>query len=449
MPLPQKNASYKLGIRILVICGICLFLCLAQHTIVLDDALIYARYVQNALSGHGLVFNAGERVNALTSPLMAYLLTLTSWLFHGRVLLAEMILCTVFFIAACSVAEYMVPYSGMLLASTAYFYSCFGMETTLFLFLLLLSVLLYVRELYFWLPLVCTLTTLTRFEGGLLAVILLWRTWQEKRIPSWKAFVAPVALVAGYLTFNLSYYGRCLPSSTTAKLLHGQSGLWGKWPFTFFHIYPAVYDKFILSFYVVPAAVILSFVAAKRLSGSRLNRSVLPFLGGLLTFYILFNITNYHWYCAPFIFFGIFYAVQAIPKTRLMHIVLIVVIGECTLTGAYTLWKQRSIPDYVQVAQWLNQNSSPEARIAAIETGTIGYGCHRYIDDIAGLTNPKNAVLLAHHDEYSWLEQDKPDYVIVHRYPIFNEIAAIQSPFYVRVKDFGGIYVMRREGSPP
>ena len=39
----------------------------------LDDALIYARYIQNLISGNGFVYNAGEAVNGLTSPLFAYL----------------------------------------------------------------------------------------------------------------------------------------------------------------------------------------------------------------------------------------------------------------------------------------------------------------------------------------------------------------------------------------
>jgi hypothetical protein len=96
------------------------------QSIKLDDAFIYARYIKNALDGDGLVFNAGERVNALTSPLMGYLLLILSWLLHGRVLLAEMILSTIFLASACSFAEAMVPYSGMILASTAFFYTCFG-----------------------------------------------------------------------------------------------------------------------------------------------------------------------------------------------------------------------------------------------------------------------------------------------------------------------------------
>ena len=37
----------------------------------LDDALIYARYIDNFTKGNGLVFNPGIKVNGLTSPLFA------------------------------------------------------------------------------------------------------------------------------------------------------------------------------------------------------------------------------------------------------------------------------------------------------------------------------------------------------------------------------------------
>ena len=40
-----------------------------------DDGFINLRVVDNALHGHGLVFNPGERVEAVTSPLWILVLT--------------------------------------------------------------------------------------------------------------------------------------------------------------------------------------------------------------------------------------------------------------------------------------------------------------------------------------------------------------------------------------
>ncbi len=68
--------------------------------------------------------------------------------------------------AACVLAESIVPYAGILIASSQYFYWIVGMETSLFLCLLLSAVLLYTNERYNLLPLVLSLLVLTRFEGG-------------------------------------------------------------------------------------------------------------------------------------------------------------------------------------------------------------------------------------------------------------------------------------------
>src|SRR5579871_2994695 len=96
----------------------------ARHLHV-DDALIYARYVRNALAGNGLVFNPGERVNALTSPLHTCLLLLSSWMLHGsvspnRILLAGWLLGIVFLCATALLAERYVPWSGTAIAGLIY-----------------------------------------------------------------------------------------------------------------------------------------------------------------------------------------------------------------------------------------------------------------------------------------------------------------------------------------
>src|ERR1700691_3876091 len=110
MPNRVLNMRLRAALVILVVC----ILGYPARNFVLDDALIYARYVSNALAGNGLVFNVGERVNALTSPLFSYLILGASALLHGNVLLADSLLSGVALIAACLLAEWVVPYSGIL-----------------------------------------------------------------------------------------------------------------------------------------------------------------------------------------------------------------------------------------------------------------------------------------------------------------------------------------------
>ncbi len=51
--------------------------------------------------------------------------------------------------------------------------------------------------------------------------------------------------------------------------------------------------------------------------------------------------------------------------------------------------------DYVSMARWIDTNTPQDSRIAAVETGTLGWYCDHYLIDIVGLTTPPpNARLL-------------------------------------------------------
>lgn len=58
-----------------LVCSVALLLGATAESWVTDDALITFRYVDNFVSGHGLVFNPGERVEGLSNPLFALVLS--------------------------------------------------------------------------------------------------------------------------------------------------------------------------------------------------------------------------------------------------------------------------------------------------------------------------------------------------------------------------------------
>jgi hypothetical protein len=114
----ELRIDYRL--RAITIRLIVLFLAYTDRFFHLDDALIYARYVGNALQGHGLVYNVGERVNALTSILDAWLLLGLSWVLHGKVLLAQKIIGASCLVASALVAEAIVPLAGIFIAASSF-----------------------------------------------------------------------------------------------------------------------------------------------------------------------------------------------------------------------------------------------------------------------------------------------------------------------------------------
>jgi hypothetical protein len=436
--------------RIFFICCIVAVTCWASRHYSVDDALIYARYIRNALDGHGLVFNEGERVNALTSPFFTALLLAASWLLRGHIILAEFILGGVFLAAACAVAERLVPWSGLLIASTAYFYSCLGMETPLFLLILSLLTLFYLEERLNWLPFIAILTILTRLEGAALVAVIAVKLLREKRRPSMPSYLPAVLALAADVIFNRAFYGSWLPSSTTAKFGQGFSGYWGRWPTAFLQLDP-LKPIFRPTKYLLPPALAFMLWGLWKERASTLSSVLLPFSFILGAFYVLFNIPDYHWYYAPFIFFVALYAVRGVPRTMLAHACLILAV--VFSFAASVRWMSRTsglqttgLPNYMAMGNWIRLNSKPDARVAAVETGTLGWYDDRYTDDIIGLTNPANARRLQHHDLTSWLDDQKPDYVVMHETPILGETAAAQSSDYVYVPvHFGPIYLMKRK----
>lgn len=442
-----RSLKVRLALVALIV-GVLAFI--ARHAQI-DDSLIYARYIRNALDGLGLVFNKGERVNALSSPVYSYLVMGAARLLQGNVLAATAMVSGVFFFAACAVAEYLMPLSGLLLAGTGYFYSLVGMESSTFLFMLVLVVLLVQEERYDWLPTAAILLALTRFEGGAMAAVLLVECYRRKKWPSAVAYIPAALIAVAYLALNRYWYGSALPASAGAKLGQGRSGYWGAWPFAFFHGAYQLKPEFLSTVYIVVLVAVFAVPGLWRLKDSALARVALPYLGILLGFYLLFNIAGYKWYFAPFIFFATIYACAMLPRSRAWQGA---VAALALLSMSLAARRFSAAPDdahaqgYPAISRWMIANTSPGVRLEAGEIGTIGWDCAQCnVLDILGLTLPKNADHIAHRDLSSWLAEDHPAFVVVHYASWTFEDVAKQSPDYERVPvDFGSVvYLLRRK----
>jgi arabinofuranosyltransferase len=443
----------SLLVRSLAVGTIVPILCFCSGYSKIDDSFIYARYIANALSGQGLVFNAGEHVNALSSPLFAYLLLGTSYVLHGNVLLGTAVLSGIFMLLACLLGELLVPFAGLILASTAYFYSLVGMETSLFMFMLLAVVALVKFEKYAWLPLACVLLVLTRFEGSLLVLCVGLRLLHQRRV---KSALQPLMLLLAvavsifYLYLNHIYYGAYLPASATAKIAQGFSGYWGPWPTAFLGTPKLLVQAFSWTLYFFPVLAALILSGGLKVKDELYSRVVIPFWVLLLLFYVGLNASGlYFWYFAPLILFAILYASTAIPKTRVAASVAGVFILVLSVSNGRFLRQPRPevrYVGYVQAGQWFAHNTKPDVRVAAAEIGLLGWSSERPIIDILGLTTPKNAVYVARHDSVSWLSEDKPDYIVVHDTDWPWEESAKQSTDYVRqpILFTGGVYLLKR-----
>lgn len=443
----QSNYQISYKVRASMACVIAIALSIVARRFHLDDALIYARYIFHALQGRGLEFNPGESVNALTSILNTWLVLGLAWMLQQKVLLAQAIVSCVFLVGSVLLAECMVPLAGMLIAAMSLFYFCIGMETSLFVFLLAASIHAYANNKLNWLPALCVLTVLARFEGAALALVIGWQLWKQRRFPSLPSFIPAALLIGFYFAFNVYFYHILLPQSATAKFGQGMSGYWGRWPTAFLRVPDMVFRPFGKAYILILALLILAAFGIAKEGMSKRSEIIVPFLLILGSFYILFNIPRYHWYYGPFLFFLFLYAASLIPNTRAAQWAGFF-FAVCLAASAGIDLHKNAHDDlaYANMAKWIEQNTPQNARLASVETGTIGWYCDRNLIDIVGLTTPQNARYTAKRDYSSWFAE-QPDFIVVHPGNPFpwEKVALASSDYELLPIHFDTVYLLHRK----
>lgn len=200
----------------------------------LDDAYISFRYARNLASGHGLVYNVGERVEGITNLLWTLLLAGGARLGVSPPDLAhvfDLTAGTCALLASFAFARALLPSNRAWLAALApalllvgpsfTYWSTMGLGTTLFVALVTATFAAQASGRMGWALLLACLSTLARPEGGLTAAIVLGADTLAKRREGWKALRLPVAYAVFLLTltgFRLAYFGSPVPNTFYAKV---------------------------------------------------------------------------------------------------------------------------------------------------------------------------------------------------------------------------------------
>jgi len=422
----------------------------------LDDALIYLRYIRNFQEGHGLVYNQGEKFNGLTSPLFTYLMLAGSLLTKNlqalNILMSAVMLSLAAWVAGKLLSQSWLGamLSALAIASFGFFYTTFGMETSLFLLLIALSLYLYQRESD-WFLVALALLISTRSEGVFLALPMgIDYLWRNRRLPAWHVILVAIAVGTVPFLVNWLYYGHPLPATGGAKIGQGKSGLWGTGWIFFKASY--LWDLVFSGNRIVGVGLLFAAIVGAWFSRSRrITTILLVFVVLLMGFYGGLNIPNYHWYYAPFFFISLIFACHAMEKAVLAAmqissvgprlILLLVLVGVTAYAWTHVLKLNghgRHRP-YTLVGEWLNANTPAHASVATVEIGHIGWYSNRHIVDILGLTNSYNADFIAQRDTFSWLTKYQPDYILRHepRWGHEKSTELLESlGFYSSVKDF-------------
>jgi len=197
-----------------------------------DDAFISFRYIKNFISGHGLVFNPGERVEGYTNFFWIILLSILVRSGLDVILLSKIlgilsgagVLVLVYLISLRYVGKknwYLafLP-SAFLAANSAFAYwSISGLETCFFALGVLLGVWLYFYDRRLTV-LLLAISSLIRPEGVLIFFIfILYQIFGEKeKLKGWGfLLIEYILLLLPYGIFKYFYYGELLPNTFYAK----------------------------------------------------------------------------------------------------------------------------------------------------------------------------------------------------------------------------------------
>jgi hypothetical protein len=303
-----------LRLLLIAVCGVVAVLVAAFWSYTQDDVFITYVYSRNIATGVGFVFNAGERVQGTTTPLWALLMALvyhlTPNLLHAGNALGGICLALACLLAARlpatdapPLARYTAP---VLLATSPLVYVSLGMETLLYLLLL-------VAALWCWrmerrmLAMVCAAAlTWTRADGVVLGAALCLCALVDSivstgrpRGPQLRAILWPSvrlgllysAAIAPWFLWAWWYFGTPLPNTFSAKqeLFQGLAFITriGEW-------FSAFYGNNWLAALLLPCALIGAWYSLRQRALRPLPLWTALYLAG----YTALNITNF-WYYTP------------------------------------------------------------------------------------------------------------------------------------------------------
>lgn len=197
-----------------------------------DDAYISFRYARNWVEGYGLVFNPGERVEGYSNFLFVVGLA-AAHAIAGLDLVRSANALGLLFAAAtlgltgrfatelCAGRRSAGLAAALLLAGSGAFagWGRSGLETTLFTFLVLLTVRAAARDSA-WAGGLAGLAALTRPEGAALGLVVgaaVWLRTDGRRRAAALALAGFALPVVPWTIWRLAYYGYWLPNTVAAK----------------------------------------------------------------------------------------------------------------------------------------------------------------------------------------------------------------------------------------
>ncbi len=444
---------------------------------VVDDAYITFRYARNLIEGQGLVYNPGERVLGTTTPLFSLIMagfglvggenTNYPWMALLVSAVADTLTCLLLLRLGKSAGFAKAGLAAALVWAAhpyAVTFAIGGMETSLFVFLLIASGTAHVEKRRVAAALCASLAMITRPDAAILLVMLvadrLWGILRRKEawpgMAEWGALILPAAAWYG---FAWVYYGSPLPHSITAKMAAYRLDENASFIRLIQHyIHPFMGGRFTGA---VGAAVGLFLFPILTVLGARpflqKHPSAWPLVIYPWVYLAVFSIPNpliFRWYLTPplpmYIFIvlvGLERLIRSLPfllsrpvrqtwtaAVLMFALPLMSVMGEWVLVPDHgnrapcpeMAWTK--LEDlYARAADIVLRDSQPGDVLAAGDVGVLGWKTRAPILDLVGLNSPVTG---------SYYPLPVEDYVI--NYAVPSDLIMDERPEYVVILEVYG-----------
>ena len=423
----------------------------------LDDAFITYRYARNVARGWGLVYNQGEAVLSTTAPLYALLLAALSLPLPDLPLLGGLVGAVSIGRGGAGLAALLprrMPcalraWAGLAYTLAAPLWLALGMETPLWMLLVLLAFWLARGSRWGWAGLLIGLGALARPDASLPGALLglgalgaalnsrqTRRRWWSPAVGYALAAATPILFFYGWAWLA---YGSPVPATLAAKRAQAALGITG------LGVGADMWGglALVVEGLLAQSPLYLLF-AVLLLAGLWRGLDAVTLLavawGGLhLAGYAALRVAPYRWYYAPLLPGVILLAAHGLERVRgaggwrgplAAALALLALAAPLASLAAITAWMGRphDVDDvgamlpvvdwqaYRETGLWLRDHTPPEATVGVAEVGQIGFYAERRMTDYLGLLQPEVAAALARGDVYSWLPAYLPDYLTFQRF---------------------------------
>ena len=422
-----------------------------------DDFYITYRYARNLARGYGFVFNPGERVFGTTDPGLGLLLGALHAVTGAPV---PLIGSVVFSLCLVGIATLLLTegrrrgfviepvLGGSLLVASSYLWTNQGAAMPLAILLLLLASMLGARR-----PVLAGIlagaAAWVRPDAGLgvalLAVILLM---ESRRVP-WRYLLAAGCVIAAGLGLAWLYFGHPLPNTLGAKA-DMAAATPDSWSGLRFWLRGSVLIR--RHFGIAWPAVLLLGAAGCWPLATRAGRPgrLLALFGlAVAVAYPLLRVPFFAWYILPCVIvtiYGIAYFAGAagsalaarVPSLRsaraLFAVCIFALLAFTTLSRSWWFFQGFHPAAYLQSyrrgAEWIKANSAPDASIAYVEIGVLGYYSERPILDLMGLVTPEARPYVLQNDYLGALKEQPTEFILLH--PRSRMVAILDAHWFKR-----------------